>query len=51
MVFTILLQAIYIPQQQLGNGSTTYYGFYEFLQDDGIYANAFSSLQGNLIRI
>lgn len=32
------------------NGSTTYYGFYEFLQEDGIYANAFSSLQGNLIR-
>lgn len=32
------------------DGSTTYYGFYEFLQDDGIYANAFSSLQGNLIR-
>ena len=30
--------------------STTYYGFYEFLQEDGIYANAFSSLQGNLIR-
>ena len=30
--------------------NTTYYGFYEFLQDDGIYANAFSSLQGNLIR-
>ena len=49
MVFTILLQAIYIPQQQFGC-STTYYGFYEFLQDDGIYANAFSSLQGNLIR-
>jgi hypothetical protein len=32
------------------NASTTYYGFYEFLQEDGIYANAFSSLQGNLIR-
>ena len=32
------------------DGSTTYYGFYEFLQDDGIYANAFSSLQWNLIR-
>ena len=32
------------------DGGTTYYGFYEFLQDDGIYANAFSSLQGNLIR-
>lgn len=32
------------------DGSTTYYGFYEFLQDDGIYANAFSSLQLNLIR-
>lgn len=32
------------------DANTTYYGFYEFLQEDGIYANAFSSLQGNLIR-
>ena len=50
MVFTILLQAIYIPQQQLGMVAQHIMVFYEFLQDDGIYANAFSSLQGNLIR-